>query len=246
MNNGLSESRELAAAVAREAGAFVGPVDVAVCPPYVSLAAVSEAIAGSGVRLGAQNMSDQDSGAFTGEVSAHMLKSAGCTYVILGHSERRLYFGETDQFVNRKVMKALSNQLVPIVCVGETIQERNAGDENAVVERQVRGALAEVSVAAGPELVIAYEPVWAIGTGLTATPEQAQRMHAFIRGLLVETLGGEVAREVQILYGGSMNPKNADELLAQPDIDGGLIGGASLKPDQFLDLIKSGVKAMQS
>ena len=216
-----------------------GRVRVAICPPYVSLGAVSEIVAGTGIALGAQNLHFEDEGAYTGEVSARMLLSVGCRYVIIGHSERRQYFGETDETVNKRVRKAMAAGLIPIVCVGETLEERDAGRENEVVGRQVEKGLSGIEVTDADRLVVAYEPVWAIGTGRNATPEQAQEMHAFIRDRLRDLYGGSVAGEVNILYGGSMKPSNAAELLAQPDVDGGLIGGASLKASDFAGIIDS-------
>ncbi|MEM1093299.1 MAG: triose-phosphate isomerase [Bacteroidota bacterium] len=236
MNTDLAEATALASALAQ---ALPGepPVDVAVCPPAISLDAVFNALRGSGVRVGAQNMHAADSGAYTGEVSAAMLKSVGCHYVILGHSERRQYFGETDASVNAKTKQALANGLVPIVCVGEVLDERKAGREETVVETQVNGALDGVALTSADQLVIAYEPVWAIGTGEVATPDQAQAMHAFIRQLLAARYGEALAAGIHILYGGSMKPGNAADLCAQPDVDGGLVGGASLKADSFAAII---------
>lgn len=215
-------------------------VRIAVCPPFISLHDVSEIISHSPVRLGAQTMHEANEGAFTGEVSAPMLRSVGCRYVILGHSERRQYFGEQDETINRKVKQAVAHELIPILCVGEVLEERQGGREQEVVRRQVEAALDGVSVDDPDALVIAYEPVWAIGTGETATPEQAQEMHAFIRGLLTERYGEETARAIHVLYGGSVKPGNAAELFAQPDVDGGLIGGASLKAADFLAIVHAG------
>lgn len=237
MNTDPSSAEALAKGVVEQVSSRDNDVDVAVCPPFVSIPVVGNAIRGSSVRLGAQNMHNADSGAYTGEVSAPMLKSLDCYYVILGHSERRLYFGETDEFVNAKVKQALLHGLVPIICVGETLEERDRGEEETVVGRQVAGAFEGVSIDRGTEVVVAYEPVWAIGTGRTATPEQAQQMHAFIRGRLSDSLGEQIAAELNILYGGSMKPSNAAELLEQADIDGGLIGGASLKAEDFGSLV---------
>lgn len=214
-------------------------VDVVVCPPFTGLESVAKAIDGSTVKLGAQNMHPEPSGAFTGEVSAPMLRSIFANYVILGHSERRAYFGETDAFINKKVVAALKNQLRPILCVGETLAEREAGSTLKVVQTQTEACLEGVSKELAPSVVIAYEPVWAIGTGKVATTEQAQEVHAFIRGLLTKLFTESVAQKVRILYGGSMKPANAPELLAQTDIDGGLIGGASLEARSFVDLVKA-------
>src|SRR3990172_4949900 len=208
-------------------------VEVAVCPPATALAAVCETCKGSSIAVGGQNLYPKDEGAFTGEVSATFLKALGCTYVILGHSERRTYFKEADAFINDKVKAALSHGLKPILCVGETEKEREDGVTEKVVETQLRGCLAELSTEQITQVVIAYEPVWAIGTGKNATPADAQAVHAFIRKLLGELASPAVADTICIQYGGSMKPDNAVELLAQKDIDGGLIGGASLKSDSF-------------
>jgi triosephosphate isomerase len=189
------------------------------------------------VKLGAQNMHHEANGAFTGEISAPMLRSLFVTHVILGHSERRTLFGDTDKFVNQKVLSAIKNQLKPILCVGETLAERDAGTTLTVVKTQLEGGLEGVNKDTAATLVIAYEPVWAIGTGKVATTEQAQEVHAFIRGLLGKLFGDQTAQKIRILYGGSMKPANAGELLAQADIDGGLVGGASLEARSFLDLV---------
>jgi triosephosphate isomerase len=226
-------AREIVAALASRPSAS----EVVVCPTYVALERVAAALAGSPVLLGAQDLHWESQGAYTGKISADMLKAVGVTYVILGHSEQRAYFHETDETVNRKTRKALAGGLRPIVCVGETLSEREAGTTERVVETQVRGAYAGIS---GPEAlntVVAYEPVWAIGTGRNATPEQAQQVHRFIRGLLADLYGDSVAGAIRIQYGGSMKPENARELLSRPDVDGGLIGGASLKADAFLGII---------
>ena len=210
-------------------------VHVAVCPPFVHLSALSKLVKGNGsrLRLGGQNMHFAEQGAYTGEVSASMLVSVGCHYVILGHSERRQYFGETNVDVNRKVRQALKTGLVPIICVGELLREREEGRAFAVIAEQVKFAVAEVELLSPDSLVIAYEPVWAIGTGRTATPDMAQEMHGFIRRLLAKQFGEDTTKGIHILYGGSMKPGNAHDLLSQSDIDGGLIGGASLKAEDF-------------
>ena len=242
MNTDVKAAVELASAVVEAVGDS-GKVGVAVCPPFISLSSVNEVLSSSKskIKLGAQNMHHQDKGAFTGEVSASMLVSVGCNYVILGHSERRQYFGETDQGVNNKVFMALSRGLTPIVCVGETLTEREGGNEQSVVESQVQEALQDVEIEKASQIVIAYEPVWAIGTGLTATPEQAQEMHAFIRTLLVEQYD-DIGNKVHILYGGSMKPGNALELMQNKDVDGGLIGGASLKAQDFAAIVEAAKK----
>ncbi|MEM8732759.1 MAG: triose-phosphate isomerase [Planctomycetota bacterium] len=212
-------------------------VEVAVCPPNVYLHDVGAALRGSDVGLGAQNMHPADSGAFTGEVSGSMLTDLGCAYVILGHSERRQLFGETDASVNEKVGVALNHNLTPIVCVGETLEQRESGVTASVISEQIRGSLAGLDATAGAKIVVAYEPVWAIGTGKTASPEQAEEVHAQIRELLSELFGTEVADTIRIQYGGSVKPDNAKELLGQPNIDGALVGGASLKADSFAAIV---------
>ena len=204
------------------------------CAPFTALQMLGEVARDSNIAVGGQNLYWEDEGAFTGEVSAPMLKAVGCTYVIIGHSERRQYFGETDETVNKKLFAALKHNLIAIVCVGETLPQREKGETLKVVERQVKEGTKELGTGNWGNVVIAYEPVWAIGTGKTATPEQAQEVHAFIRKLLPK----EIAEEVRILYGGSVKPENIKELMAQPDIDGGLVGGASLKVDSFVKLIK--------
>ncbi len=213
-------------------------VDVLVCPPYPFLASVNGLVRDSRVRLGAQNVSEHESGAYTGEVSAAMLKDVGCTYVIVGHSERRTLFGETDDQVAAKFRAALDADLTPILCVGETLEEREAMETEAVISRQIAAVVAATGIDAFASAVIAYEPVWAIGTGLVATPEQAQDVHNHIRGLLAAE-NADVAAGVQILYGGSMKGDNAPGLLGMPDIDGGLIGGASLKSADFLAIVEA-------
>ncbi|MEX0332808.1 MAG: triose-phosphate isomerase [Puniceicoccaceae bacterium] len=212
-------------------------VGVALCPPFTALESCAKAIEDSNIQLGAQNMHPKLEGAYTGEISPVMLRSLFCTFVILGHSERREYFKESDAFINEKVLAALESSLKPILCVGETLEQREAGETFNVVRTQLVDGLQGVTADAADNLVVAYEPVWAIGTGKTATPEMAQEVHKMIRDELT-ALFGEAADKVRILYGGSMKPENASELLDQPDIDGGLIGGASLKAKSFLDLIE--------
>jgi triosephosphate isomerase (TIM) len=213
-------------------------VDVILCPPFTALAAVGEAIKDTKLDLGAQNMHAERSGAFTGEIAADMLRDLGCHYVILGHSERRQHFKETDELVNRKAKAALAAGLHPIVCVGELLAERESGKTEAVVGAQVRGSLAGLRAGDMLKTIIAYEPVWAIGTGKTATPAQAQEVHAFIRKILKEMLDEAAAQSVRIQYGGSVKASNAKELFHQPDIDGGLIGGASLEAQSFIDIVR--------
>ena len=230
--------QELVALVGRQTD-----VDVVVCPPFTSLESVGSVLEGSTAKLGAQNMHFEASGAFTGEISAPMLRALFATHVILGHSERRTYFAENDAFINKKVLAALKNQLKPILCVGETLAEREAGSTLKVVQTQLEAGLEGVSKELAATVVIAYEPVWAIGTGKVASTEQAQEVHAFIRGLLVKLFADAVAQKIRILYGGSMKPANAPELLAQKDIDGGLIGGASLEARSFVELINAAAAA---
>jgi triosephosphate isomerase len=210
--------------------------DVLVCPPFTALYPVGKELEGSSIKLGAQNMFYEREGAFTGEISPVMLKDAGCEYVILGHSERRKIFGETDELINRKVLSAAENGLIPILCVGETLEEREAGRTKEVVGRQVREGLK--GFPAEVELVIAYEPVWAIGTGRSATPEMAQEVHKFIREVLTELFGQKKAGKTRILYGGSVKPENAKSLLEMEEIDGALVGGASLKAESFEKIVK--------
>lgn len=215
-----------------------GP-EILVCPPYLTLAAVAQEVQGSPIALGAQNVHWAANGAYTGEVSTEMLKDAQCTHVIIGHSERRQYFGETDETVNARTRAALAAGLVAVVCVGETLAEREAGITNEVVGRQVQKGLADIAIADMANVVIAYEPVWAIGTGKVATDEQAQEVHAFIRAQLAQQFDAATAEATRILYGGSMKPTNAAGLLAQKDIDGGLIGGAALKAADFVAIIQA-------
>jgi triosephosphate isomerase len=238
MNKTAAEGGDLAGEIVAAAGKR-SEVDIVVCPPFTALESVGRTIDGSSVKLGAQNMHFESSGAFTGEISAPMLRSLFVTHVILGHSERRTLFGETDNLINRKVLMALKHQLRPILCVGETLAEREAASTLKVVQTQTEACLEGVNRENAPSVIVAYEPVWAIGTGKNATAEQAQEVHAFIRGLLAKLFGDPVAQRIRILYGGSMKPANAAELLGQNDIDGGLIGGASLEARSFLDLIKA-------
>jgi triosephosphate isomerase len=232
--DGVALAQELVSAVGKQSA-----VEVVLCPPFTALESVAKTLDGSLLKLGAQNMHAEPFGAFTGEVSAPMLRALFVTHVILGHSERRQYFGETDAGVNLKTLAALKHQLRPIVCVGESLAEREAGTTLKVVQTQLERGLEGVSKEQAASLVIAYEPVWAIGTGKVATSEQAQEVHGFIRGLLTKLFTEAVSNRVRILYGGSMKPANAAELLGQKDIDGGLIGGASLEARSFLDLVKA-------
>jgi triosephosphate isomerase len=242
MNKTSADGLQLTQEIVGEVGKLTD-VDIVVCPPFTALESVARAVDGSTVKLGAQNMHHEASGAYTGEISAGMLRSLFATHVILGHSERRTYFAENDAFINKKVLAALKNQLRPILCVGETLAEREGGSTLKVVQTQLEAGLEGVGKEQATSVVIAYEPVWAIGTGKVATTEQAQEVHAFIRTLLTKIFGEALAQKVRILYGGSMKPSNAPELLAQKDIDGGLIGGASLEARSFVDLIKAAAAA---
>lgn len=215
-------------------------VEVAVCPPYVYLAKVSELLSGTSVMLGGQNVSQEVAGAFTGEISCEMLTDFECHYVIIGHSERRTLYGETNEIVAEKFSQAQASGLVPVLCVGELREDREAGHTEAVIEQQLRAILDKTGAEVFKNAVIAYEPVWAIGTGLTATPDQAQNVHAFIRGLIAGyEAGDDVAEEVRIIYGGSVKPDNAQELFRMNDIDGGLIGGAALNSEDFLEICRA-------
>ena len=233
----LAESRDLAQQL------FVGTADVkdrdiVIAPVFTALAAVTQIVGDTHIGLAAQNCYPADQGAFTGEVSPALLKDAGCGYVIIGHSERRQLFAETDEFINQKVHKCLETGLNPILCIGETLEERETDQMLEVLTRQVKGGLAGLTAAQMEQIVIAYEPIWAIGTGKTATDEQAQEAHSFIRGLVQGLFTPEVAAAVRILYGGSVKPGNVDGLMAQADIDGALVGGASLNAEDFLRIIK--------
>jgi triosephosphate isomerase len=232
--------RQLKGACEVEAG---GGVDVVVCPPFTALATVAEALKGSRIGLGAQDLFWEPHGAFTGEVSAGLLADAGCRYVIIGHSERRTHFGETDETVRRKLAAALRQPLVPIACIGETLQQREANQTFAVLERQLAGALDGLSGGDAAKVVLAYEPVWAIGTGRNASPEQAQEAHAFIRQWLAKRWGAGVSESLRIQYGGSVTAANAAGLLQQPDVDGALVGGASLKAEAFTAIVKAALEA---
>jgi triosephosphate isomerase (TIM) len=239
MNKAVAEARVLAEEITRALNDF-GDADVVLCPPFTALKAVGEVIEATPVKLGAQNMHWEPDGAFTGEVSAGMLRDLYCHYVILGHSERRAFFHESDAVVNRKVKAALAANLLPIVCVGETLEQREADQTEAVVRAQVDGSLADLGEDIG-KVIVAYEPVWAIGTGRTATPEQAQAVHQFIRRVLAALSSPETAEGIRIQYGGSVKPANAAELFTQPDIDGGLIGGAALDARPFVEVVRAAV-----
>jgi triosephosphate isomerase len=240
MNKTVAEALHLVHGLKIELGA-VKEVDIVVCPPFTALSEVSKAVMDSNLRLGAQNMSEQNYGAFTGEIAAGMLKEFSVRYVILGHSERRQIYKETSELVSKKVHAAHAASLKPIVCVGETLQEREGGQTERVLEAQVRGSLAGLTAAQMEDTIIAYEPVWAIGTGKNATTTQAQEAHAFIRRLLAAMFDETVARRARIQYGGSVKPANARELMSQPDVDGALVGGASLDARNFSDIIKNSI-----
>ena len=242
MNKTATESVDLIKEINSSVGSQT-TVQVCVCPPFTSLSKASELVDQTEVILGAQNMSAHPSGAFTGEISAEMLRDLYVGFVILGHSERRQFYGETNESVNKKVLAAVDNNLKPIYCIGETLEEREAGQTLDIVRSQVREGLENFPASAIDNLVLAYEPVWAIGTGKTATDEMAQEVHADIRKVLVEIFGDSAASTVRILYGGSMKPENAAGLLAQPDVDGGLIGGASLTSRAFSGIVEAALTA---
>jgi triosephosphate isomerase len=237
MNMTATQARELALKLIPLV-AGVKDRDIVVGPPFTSLAAVAETIKGTNIGLAAQNLHWEEKGAFTGEISADMLLDSGCKYVIIGHSERRQYFGETDETVNKKARQALKKALLPILCVGETLAEREAGKLNEIISRQVTVGLKDISTDDMKKVVIAYEPVWAIGTGKTATPEQANDVHALIRQKVKALYSADIAEGLRIQYGGSVTPENVSTLMAMPDIDGALVGGASLKPESFAALVK--------
>ena len=238
MNTDSASAVALAAGLAKELSS-VDTVDVAVCPPFVYLQSVAAALSASNVALGSQNVYFQEKGAFTGEISCAMLKDTSCAYAIIGHSERRHVMGETDAMINKKISAAISGGLLPIFCVGELLEDRQGGTTNEVVASQIKNGLEGICAESVQAVTVAYEPVWAIGTGLTATPEQAQEVHAMIRGLLAELYGNEIAQAIRIQYGGSAKPSNTAELMAQPDVDGLLVGGASLKVEDFAAMIKT-------
>ncbi|MDX9701796.1 MAG: triose-phosphate isomerase [Candidatus Auribacterota bacterium] len=236
MNTSLKEAVELVTGLKREL-AGVTDADIVVCPPFTHLTTIRDVVAGSNIALGAQNMYIAEEGAFTGEISPKMLKDSGCTYVILGHSERRQYFNESDEFINTKAKKALEHGLTPIICVGETLDQREQGITGKIVTTQIKGCLAGLSESDMLKCVIAYEPVWAIGTGKTASNAQAQEVHALIRSLLTELFSETVAQKIRIQYGGSVKPDNIAGLMQEKDIDGALVGGASLKVSSFAGIV---------
>ncbi|MFH1198211.1 MAG: triose-phosphate isomerase [bacterium] len=235
----LGESVTLISEIKNELNSLPESVEAIVCPPFTSLETASTLLKGSAIILGAQNMHFESSGAFTGEIAPQMLKSVGCEFVILGHSERRTLFFETDSTINKKIKSALANNLKPIFCLGETREEREQGITFDVVDRQLVKGLDGISETDLEKIIIAYEPVWAIGTGLTATPAQAQEVHEFIRSLIAKIYSASAAEKIIIQYGGSVKPENARELLTQKDIDGALVGGACLKADSFAKIVKS-------
>ena len=238
MNSSAAASVEVACGMASQLGC-IEAVDMAICPPFVYIPGVVEALKNSNIRVGAQNMYFEDNGAFTGEISGQMLKDIGCSYVILGHSERRHVIGESDQLINAKIIKALADGLEIMFCVGELLAQRKADQTTEVVTTQITAGLKDIAREAISDITIAYEPVWAIGTGETATPEQAQETHAMIRGLIGELYDTELAESIRIQYGGSVKPGNAAELLGCPDVDGALVGGASLTVDDFAGIVNS-------
>lgn len=240
MNTNYKDSHDLAEQIKGGLTEFdYENADVVLCPPFTSLSIVNDVIVDSPVMLGAQNVFYEDDGAYTGEISAGMLRAVGCNYVIVGHSERRQYFGETNDIINKKVLKALGYEINPILCVGETLEERDGERQEDVVGKQVRECIANLNAPDIEKVIIAYEPVWAIGTGVNATSEQANDMHKFIRGIITELYDEKTSSKVRILYGGSMKPSNSKELLSQSDIDGGLIGGASLEAGSFTEIIRN-------
>ena len=241
MNKTAAEAKALCEALKESLAPLAGKVEVAVCPTFTSLATAVEVLKGSNVKVGAQNIHWAENGAFTGEISGAMLKEIGVEYVIIGHSERRQYFGETDETVNKRMQAALANGLKPILCIGETLEEREDNKTEAVLEQQLKGAFADICECKMDQITIAYEPVWAIGTGKTATPEMAEETHAFIRKTIAALYNEAIADAMVIQYGGSMKPENAQALVAQADIDGGLIGGAALKADSFTALVTNAI-----
>ncbi len=242
MNCGPADAAELLEGLKTTKPEIAEEVDVLVCPPFVSLGMSVNYLHDTDINVGAQNIHFENNGAYTGEVSASMLTEAGCSFVLIGHSERREYFGETDSTVNKKAKKAMEFDLVPVICVGESLDQRKQDIHFDLVKNQVIAAFEGIDNNEALDIVVAYEPIWAIGTGETATPEQAQEMHAHIRSTLADLYDQETADEIRILYGGSMKPANAEELLGQPDVDGGLIGGASLKAEDFASLITTAEK----
>ena len=240
MHTTISDAINLANSIKRELVDF-NKVDILLCPPFTALSSVYEVIMDTNIKLGAQNIAWEKEGAYTGEISSIMLKDCGCKFAIIGHSERRKYFGESDETVNKRIKAALSGGLTPIVCVGETLEERESDLTIKVITRQLEGGLGNLSEDEAKKIVIAYEPVWAIGTGKTATPHQAEEIHKFIRGWASDKISSECAQILRILYGGSVKPANIRDLMNEEDIDGGLVGGASLKVESFVEIVKNSV-----
>ncbi|MCD6580584.1 MAG: triose-phosphate isomerase [Desulfuromusa sp.] len=237
LNKSIAKSRELATQLTKNLNT-INDREIVIAPIYTALSTVAEVIKNSPIQLAAQNCYPETSGAFTGEISPEFLQDAGCQYVIIGHSERRQLMGESDNFINQKLIKILEAGLKPILCIGETLQERESDQMLTVLSRQIKGGLANLTAAQMATVVIAYEPIWAIGTGKTATAEQAEEAHSFIRKLLQELFSQEVADQTRVLYGGSVKPNNVDELMAQENIDGALVGGASLKAEDFIRIVR--------
>lgn len=243
MNKDFHETAELINELKVRLKDFRNQADVVICPPFTSLIVAKTLIDGSPLKLGAQNMSEHEDGAYTGEVSARMLRAIGCEYVILGHSERRQYFKESNELINNKVRQALQHWLLPIVCVGETLEERESNVTDQVITTQVKGVLHDLDTSELEKIIIAYEPVWAIGTGKNATPDEANQVHKLIRKVVSQMTSWTIAEKMIIQYGGSVNAQNAATLLSQTDIDGALVGGASLKSDAFMTIIQACVEA---
>ncbi|MFZ5806889.1 MAG: triose-phosphate isomerase [Verrucomicrobiota bacterium] len=242
MHKTATEAAELVRGILHELGAGLDTVDIVLCPPFTAIRKCGEVIGNnSTIKLGAQNLHQEAQGAYTGEISAAMLRDLFCRYVIIGHSERRQYFFETDAIVNAKAKAAFANKLLPIICIGEKLSEREAGKTNEVLLAQTQGSFAGFDEAQWNDTVVAYEPVWAIGTGKVATPEQAQSAHEFIRKQIAKIAGNAIAQKVRILYGGSVKPENVAEIMKQPDVDGALVGGASLDARSFVTIIKNSI-----
>ncbi len=239
MNKDISETSEFISAFQKEMNNYNSPAEIIICPPFTALQAAVKLLQGSSIKVGAQNLHYKDDGAYTGEISARMLTLIGVPYVIVGHSERRQHFGETDEIVAQKAKKALDSGLKVILCIGETLGERDGGVTEKVLDRQLKAALSGLTSQLLASVVIAYEPVWAIGTGRNATPQQAQDAHAFIRSTVAQMFGNDAAQNLTVQYGGSVKPDNAAQLLSQPDVDGALVGGASLAADSFAKIVKS-------
>jgi triosephosphate isomerase len=239
MNTDSKSAVELAKGVAQKSGELLNKVDISICPPFVYLSAVKQALGSSNISLGAQDVYFEPKGAFTGEISCQMLKDVGCKNVIVGHSERRHVIGETNELINKKLLAAIDAGLLPIFCVGELLEQRKAGKTEQVVKEQVQKGMAKVTIEKAKAVTIAYEPVWAIGTGVNATPQQAQEVHLMIRQLIAAMYNKDFAGQIRIQYGGSVKPDNAYEIMAQADVDGFLVGGASLKADDFAAIVKA-------